>query len=286
MALHQLDIYGRTKLEITIERLRRFEPPEGYYLAFSGGKDSVALKGVADLAGVKYDAHYNVASVDAPETVQFIKEYHPDVIFGKARYKDGTPITMWNLIPKKKMPPTRLVRYCCDYLKEGEGHNRFVLTGVRWAESSKRAKRGGLEVGDGIKGRGIRENIDPDNPDQEMIHICQQKAQRILNPLIDWTDGEVWEFIKENNLPYCKLYDEGFKRVGCVGCPMAGAKRQKEEFERWPKIKRNYLKAFERMLIEREKAGMETQWKTPEEVMEWWLGDDAIEEDAGLLMEV
>ena len=143
MSIYQLDINGKTKLEKSIERLQRFEPPEGYYMAFSGGKDSTALKGVADLAGVKYEAYYNVASVDAPEVVQFIKEYHPDVIFQKARFPDGRAITMWNLIPHKKRPPSRMQRYCCEYLKEGQGYNRFVITGVRWAESANRAKRGG-----------------------------------------------------------------------------------------------------------------------------------------------
>ena len=118
----------------------------GYYLAFSGGKDSVVIKALADIAGVKYDAHYNVTSVDPPELVQFIREYYKDVKWEYPRYKDGTRATMWNLIPKKKMPPTRIVRYCCEKLKEGGGEGRFVVTGVRWAESAKRkTNRAGLE---------------------------------------------------------------------------------------------------------------------------------------------
>ncbi len=103
---------------MAIERIKIFEPQEGYYLAFSGGKDSVVIKALADMAKVKYDAHYNVTSVDPPELIYFIKEKHKDVIFEKPRYKDGRQITMWNLIPLKKMPPTRIVRYCCEYLKE------------------------------------------------------------------------------------------------------------------------------------------------------------------------
>lgn len=141
--LNQLNIYGKTKLDMAIERVKNFEPPDGYYLAFSGGKDSIAVKKVLDLAGVKYEAYYNVTTVDAPEQVKFIKEYHPDVIFSKPRWPDGRQITMWNLIPHKVAPPTRLRRYCCKYFKEGEGHNRFLVTGVRWAESTNRAKKRG-----------------------------------------------------------------------------------------------------------------------------------------------
>ena len=77
--IEQLNVYGKTKLEVAIQRLKTFEPSEGYYLAFSGGKDSVVIKALADMAGVKYDAHYNVTSVDPPELVRFIKEKYPDV---------------------------------------------------------------------------------------------------------------------------------------------------------------------------------------------------------------
>ncbi len=265
--LEQLNIYGKTKLEMSIERFRTFEPPEGYYLAFSGGKDSCVIKALADMAGVKYDAHYNHTSVDPPELIRFIKDCHPDVAIEYPRDKDGKRITMWNLIPKKKMPPTRLVRYCCKELKEGGGGGRFTVTGVRWAESTKRAQnRAGLEIG---KGKKRRELYDPDNPpDEVMMRTCPTKGMHILNPIIDWTEAEVWEFIRKYDVPYCTLYDEGFKRIGCIGCPMS-THHQEEELERYPKFKRNYLSAFSRML---ESLDDKTTWKTPEDVMRWWLG--------------
>ncbi len=144
MSIHQLNFKGKDLVEMSINRFRLFEPEEGYYLAFSGGKDSCVIKALADMAEVKYDAHYRVTSVDPPELVQFIKEYHPDVIMDRPLDKDGNQITMWNLIPKKKMPPTRIVRYCCSELKESGGQGRFTVTGVRWAESAKRKNRGGV----------------------------------------------------------------------------------------------------------------------------------------------
>lgn len=143
--LHQLDIFGKDKLQTAIETLQFFEPKDGsgYFLAFSGGKDSVAVKKVADLAGVKYEAHYHVTSVDPPELVRFIKANYPDVIFDHPKDDEGKPITMWSLIRKQKYPPTRIVRYCCAKLKETNGYGRTIVTGVRWAESANRQKNQG-----------------------------------------------------------------------------------------------------------------------------------------------
>lgn len=82
--IDQLNMSGKTKVETAIERIKTFEPPEGYFLAFSGGKDSVVIKALADMAGVKYDAHYNITSVDPPELVRFVKT------FDDVSYKNGT----------------------------------------------------------------------------------------------------------------------------------------------------------------------------------------------------
>lgn len=267
--LNQLNISGLDKVQVAIKRLQLFEPPDGYYVAFSGGKDSCVIKTLADMAGVKYDAHYNHTSVDPPELIYFIREHHPDVKIEYPRYPDGTRVTMWNLIPKKKMPPTRLVRYCCRYLKESGGEGRFTVTGVRWAESSKRRSRSGLELSNGTK-TGKRIRIDPDNPNnEELARYCPTKGKHILNPIIDWLDEDVWEFIRKYNVPYCKLYDQGYTRLGCIGCPMST--KNAEELEKYPKFKRNYLRAFEKMLQELEKLGKTAGWQTPEDVMNWWL---------------
>ena len=148
MAIDQLqwcaDGNVRDKVEIAIKRLQAFEPPEGYYVAFSGGKDSQCVYHLCQMAGVKFDAHYAVTSVDPPELVRFIKDNYPDVKFERQYDKDGKPITMWSLIPEKRMPPTRIVRYCCEKLKESNGEGRFTLTGVRWGESRNRKENQGI----------------------------------------------------------------------------------------------------------------------------------------------
>lgn len=265
--IDQLNIYGMTKLEVSIERIKQIKPRGGsWYLAFSGGKDSCVIKALCDMAEVPYDAHYRVSSVDPPELIRFIKKQHPDVSFDFPRDKDGKVITMWNLIPKKGMPPTRSVRYCCQYLKEDGGEGRDKITGVRWAESNRRKQnRSGLEVNQGNDRN--RDKLDPDNMDDDMVRFCMQSKGFILNPIIDWTDDDVWEFIHRYNIPYCHLYDEGFKRLGCIGCLMSYHKV--EELERYPKIKQAYIRAFDKMLHNGKKEY--TNWNTAEDVYKWWI---------------
>ena len=269
--IHQLNMYGKDKVQVAIERFQTFEPKEGYYLAFSGGKDSCVVKALADMAGVKYDAHYTVTSVDPPELVRFIKKFHPDVFMDRPKDKDGKVITMWNLIPHKGMPPTRVIRYCCQSLKETQGNNRFVVTGVRKAESVRRSQRGGVEVSDKKTGR--VEKYDVDNADEWMVSTCMQKKRRMLHPIFDWSTEEVWEFIREYKVPYCELYDQGHTRLGCIGCPQSGYKGMRRDFEKWPKYKALYMKAFANMIIENEKRGRYCSWRTAEEVMDWWISD-------------
>lgn len=179
---------------------------------------------------------------------------------------------MWGLIVKKRVPPTRFARYCCYELKEHGGDRRFVVTGVRWAESLKRRNnRGILEISFRSKRQKIM-LIDDNNEARKMIEQCQMKSKHILNPIVDWEDEDVWEFIKGNNLPYCKLYDKGFKRLGCIGCPIQGKKGMIRDFDRWPTYKVMYIKSFQKMVDKRIEDGLKTDWKTGEEVFNWWLG--------------
>lgn len=255
----------RDKVKIAIDRLQAFEPPEGYYLAFSGGKDSQCIYHLAKEAGVKFDAHYNLTTADPPELVWFIKKNYPDVS------RDRPKETMWQLIPRKLMPPTRLARYCCQELKEGGGEGRIVVTGVRWAESVRRKQTRGIAE---VLGKSKKTNyilLNDNEQGRMMFENCTKKGKRIVNPIIDWEDEDVWEYIHTRNIEYCKLYDEGFKRLGCIGCPMARKDGMLHQFERWPKFKQAYMRAFQRMLDTRKTKGLENNWETPEDVFNWWV---------------
>lgn len=285
-----------TPIERAIHRLQFFEPPDGYFLAFSGGKDSQCAYHLCRQAGVKFDAHYNVTSVDPSELIRFIRGHYPDVIFDVPRDKDGRQITMWSLIAAQGMPPTRMQRYCCQKLKECNGEGRVVVTGVRWAESVRR--RAAHNVAS-IVGKpkatqkmtdeyGVDYKInkfgalvlnDDNDPERRMVEHCYRTQKVLVNPIVDWTDEDVWHYLNDVvKVPHCSLYDEGYERIGCIGCPMQGPKGMQNEFERWPKYKELYLRAFARMIEERERKGKDNlhpcDWSTPEKVMTWWIGGE------------
>ena len=288
------------KVKNTIERIKAFQPPEGYHLAFSGGKDSVVCKALLDMAGVKYDAHYRLTSVDPPDLVRFIKKYHPDVSIDVPHYPDyekdeklrGKPITMWNLIPKKRMPPTRLARYCCQYLKEDSGDGRMVVTGVRWEESSNRRLNQGVvtvmspqkATKDELLERGFQDTkrggvilVNDNDESRRTLEHCYKRSKVTLNPIIEWSNSDVWSFIREYDIPYCSLYDEGWTRLGCIGCPMASRNERERAFARWPTYKVMYLKAFGKMLsILQSKSNyvVGRMGSTPQDVFNWWMEYD------------
>lgn len=321
MSLVSYDLFGNEwdKEAKAIEIARSFEPPEGYYLAYSGGKDSIVVKAILDLAGVKYDAHYNVTTVDPPELVRFVIQQFEAVIYelpdGSRKFFEVKPVgtkllqrttpeqllgkrtiyfsiprvPMRKLIVEKLFPPTQIMRYCCEQLKEVNGDGRKVVTGVRWAESQKRKKNQGVAVVWSSKevdprtvadsfGATYKENERKsvilnydDAAARRTVEFCYRTNKTLINPIIDFGEDDVWEFIKKHDLPYCSLYDEGFTRLGCVGCPMARRRGMAQAFKRWPHMKKLYIRAFDEMLKERQRRGKnKTQWKTGEEVFEWW----------------
>ena len=266
MALNETNLFFSVdKVQIAIERFQYFEPPEGYYLAFSGGKDSQTIYHLAKEAGVKFDAHFNLTTVDPPELIYFIKRNYPDVII------DRPKLSMWQLIEKKGLP-TRLHRWCCAILKEHGGTGRICVTGVRWAESNARRLRRPYEI---LTSRSKPKKLFNDNDEDRMLfENCTLKGKRIINPVIDWEEEDIWEYIKGRGLEYCKLYDEGFTRIGCIGCPMADKQRIKE-FERYPKYLANYKRAIAKFLIKylerSEASGRTPMFTTPDEMLDWWI---------------
>lgn len=115
---------------------------------YSGGKDSDVMLELFKRSGVPFEVHNSHTTVDAPQTVYHIRKKFRQLELQGIKadiemptYK-GKPVTMWQLIPIKKMPPTRLMRYCCSVLKETGCANRFIATGVRWDESRAPEKEG------------------------------------------------------------------------------------------------------------------------------------------------
>jgi len=237
------NLFGDSPVSLAIERLRQYEPEEGYYLAFSGGKDSVCIKQLAIDAGVAFDAHYSLTTIDPPELVRFIRAHHPDVHIER-------PARPFLSRLREKGFPTRRSRWCCAEYKELHGHGRLVVTGVRAAESTRRAKRG-------------------------ITEMASDGRKDMLNPIIDWSDSDVWDFIRERNLPYCSLYDEGFSRVGCLFCPNAKPIHRQMAAIRYPRYRERFRRAFVALYDNRKAAGVSSvdRWESGDAMFRWWISD-------------
>lgn len=252
---------------------------------YSGGKDSDVMIELFKRADIPFEVHNSHTTADAPQTVRHIRETFRKLELDGIKCKiemptyKGERTSMWKLIPMKLMPLTRVVRYCCSVLKETGCGNRFIATGIRWDESTKRKTREEFEkIG---KYRADCEKFTTimlmnDNDSKRRINeLCLQKNKMVVNPIIDWKNSDIWGFIRSEHLDVCELYQCGYDRVGCIGCPIAGKKRYKE-FADFPKYKNLYIHAFDRMIEERKHRGLSCEWNNGSEVFQWWMDDENI----------
>jgi phosphoadenosine phosphosulfate reductase len=252
------DLFGDTDIEaIAIQRLRTFEPKEGYILCNSYGKDSCTIEHLAIKACVKFESHHSHTGLDAPELVRFGRSAFPSTIV-------HPPLeTIEQLIIKKGVPPTRRAAYCCQFLKENLpcSSGRRVILGVRWAESVKRSGRRPVET------------------------CFNDSTKTYINPIVEWSDEKLWEYIKAENIDYCAGYDTGRKRYGCIGCPKMGAKKMIEEFTEYPKYYDRFMRIFEKAwpvthrMSQRTGKPRKLIFNSAQQMMDWWLNEKTHEGD-------
>lgn len=257
----------RKKMEHSIELLHKaerialnYDHENGYHLAFSGGKDSQALFHMTQLAGVKFQGHMNLTSVDPPEVIRFVKRNYHEVELIKPKK------SIFQIAIEKQILPTMRVRWCCAEYKETAGAGKVTLIGIRKAESSRRAKRNEVEISskkfsgdlDGLdeyrqeqkakraRRKSKEQGVNITNAEEEQTLGCiHGKESLLISPIIHWTEKDVWEFLYDVvRVPHCSLYDEGWHRIGCIGCPMSSHKQKMLENERYPHVKRNWIKAI------------------------------------------
>ncbi|MBR1526244.1 MAG: phosphoadenosine phosphosulfate reductase family protein [Prevotella sp.] len=245
----------------------KYDGENGFYLAFSGGKDSQALYHVAQMAGVKFQAHMNFTSVDPPQVIRFVRKQYPDVI------THAPTKSIYQLAIEHQLLPSRNIRWCCTDFKEYAGAGKVCLIGIRAAESARRAKRHEVEVSDkkfsgnieqflewqkteierreGIllrrmkrEGKKVNEDEFTLKKDNE-VRCINGKDSILVSPIFDWSENDVWYFLNEvAKVPHCSLYDNGYKRIGCICCPMSTYKQRVRELQDFPHVKRNWLKAI------------------------------------------
>lgn len=270
----QLDRTVYDKTAVAIQRIQTMAPVAerlygGFTVLVSGGKDSSCITDLAIRSGVKCAFEVSWTGLEYPETVRFLRrekkrleEMGYSFRFIIPRDKEGKQITMWRLIEKKGLP-IRQMRFCCAQLKEFAGQAAYCILGIRWAESARRkASRRLHEIG----GKQFMTNSD-NEMSRRLTEVCLKKRKYMLNPIIDWEDTDVWDYIHERGLPYNPLYDKGFRRVGCIGCPM---RANRKELEENPKYAALYKRSAERFLVNvaRKRTGYK---KDIAAYFAWWL---------------
>lgn len=257
----------REKIIHSVELIRKgekyalmYDPEDGYYNTFSGGKDSQALYHIVKMAGVKFKTHMSLTSVDPGDVIRFVKAEYPSVIRHKPK------MSMFQAAVEHKILPTMRVRWCCADFKESAGAGKVTLIGIRAEESTRRAKRHEVEVSNKNFSGNIDEfeqwsdkeiekkrlklkrklnedefSVESDNE----IRCINGKDSILVSPIFRWTERDVWYFLDNIiHAPHCSLYDEGYTRIGCILCPMSTHKSKLRDVERFPHVKRGWIKAI------------------------------------------
>lgn len=268
----------------------QYDPADGYWLGFSGGKDSQCLYHLAQLAGVKFRAHFSATSVDPPEVIRFVRRQYPDVEIIPAK------MSIYAYAKRNNILPTMRYRWCCAEFKETGGAGKVVLTGVRREESPRRAARNAIEV----TGHKFSGNFETFAPWQEQrLAKARRRAERqrdqfsapkeseircisgldriILNPMLDWTETEVWQFLNdEARVPHCELYDppSSQRRIGCILCPMSSAKRKQEDIRNYPYVRDKWMDVIRGLLFPPPHSRFnihEDVEANAEDYFDWWI---------------
>lgn len=243
----------------------KLNPEGGFYVGFSGGKDSQVVLELCKLAGVKHTVYHNVTTNDNATTIRFIHQKYPEAQFVVPKESYFRMIERYGL-------PTRLRRWCCQRFKERIGVGNVVVTGVRAEESRKRAEY--AEITKYARNKSDRKEVDLDKMRDNEFQCVGGRDKFLIYPILRWTAEDVWEFIKDRGLPINPCYDK-YKRVGCVFCPFSPARDIRDYIKEHPKQYQALLHSIEKYL-ERSVNGY--QFESAEDAFEWWISKASIKD--------
>lgn len=245
----------KKKVDFAIKLLQSIPQDGDIEISYSSGKDSDVILELAKMAGIPYRAIYKNTTIDPAGTIAHAKEMGAEVVRPKT--------TFFQLVSKKGYP-SRFARYCCSELKEYKICDR-AIQGIRRSESRKRAER-------------YKE------PEMCRVYSAKEKVKLYL-PILEWTDQDVEEFIKERDIKCHPLYyrDGQFdvtKRLGCMGCPLASQKKRRQEFKGNPKFLKAWIRAGQKFYTsEKYRNGKaKHKFKDAFEAMGYMLYCDSVEQ--------
>lgn len=208
-------------------------------IGFSGGKDSLVVYDLCKRAGIDCKFYFNHALEDTT-TIQYIKSFG-DVI------RRRVAVGFFEHLQKNinGLLPTPTTAWCCEMFKHNPKFiDDCVILGVRKVESAKRKERKVFEAKNKTFLKKNKALID------EYFSVgCQGSTSNhkiSLMPIVDWSDDDVWQYIKKYNLRINPLYEQGFHRVGCMICPKANFTRNFEMLMKYPKLVNCVIGAIER----------------------------------------
>lgn len=260
------------KVEVAYERFRwaakeaerLFDLP--LTVSYSGGKDSDVILQLAkeSLApvGIEFRVKHNLTTADPPDNVYYIRR-----VFAALR-EEGIDChiyvpsrSLWRIMRETLVIPSRVMRTCCAELKERKIPDApYIVTGVRWAESAGRRNKSGIAMVYTASDRTTRPDkggllTTDDASSRRLFEQCQMKGVRVLNPIIDWSDSDVWDYLHSRGIEGNPLYKEGWTRIGCVGCPLAGKRARELAFARYPKLYKAWADSVAYVIARRKEMG-------------------------------
>lgn len=278
------------KVEVAYERFRwaakeaerLFDMP--LTVSYSGGKDSDVILQLAKESGVPFRVTHNLTTADPPDNVYYIRGVFRQLREEGIDCRINIPRrSLWRIMRETLVIPSRIMRVCCAELKERKMPDApYIVTGVRWAESAGRRKKSGIATVHTASDRTARPAkggllTTDDASSRRLFEQCAMRGVRVLNPIIDWSDDDVWDFLHSRGIEGNPLYKEGWTRVGCVGCPLAGRRARELAFARYPKLYKAWHDAVAYVIAKRKEMGnpmvlMGRPVESVEDVLGEWVG--------------
>ena len=238
------------------EAERLFDMP--LVVQYSGGKDSDVILQLAKESGVPFRVTHNLTTADPPDNVYYIRR-----VFARLREegidaKINVPRrSLWRIMRETLVIPSRIMRVCCGEVKERKMPDApYIVTGVRWAESAgRRAKSGIAMVHAEHPSTSAGLLTTDDASSRRLFEQCRMRGVRVLNPIIDWSDDDVLDYLHSRGIEGNPLYKEGWTRIGCVGCPLSGRRARELAFARYPKLYKAWHDAIAYVIERRKEMG-------------------------------